>query len=47
EIVDRLDELGIDTVVSIGGDGSMRIAAQLGELGVKVVGVPKTIDNDL
>ena len=37
----------IDAVVAIGGDGSMAIAAQVAELGIKVVGVPKTIDNDL
>ncbi|HEX2035441.1 MAG TPA: ATP-dependent 6-phosphofructokinase [Chloroflexota bacterium] len=47
EVVDRLSALEIDAVVSIGGDGSMRIAAQLLELGVGMVGVPKTIDNDL
>src|SRR5262245_19645918 len=47
EVVERLDELRVDAVVTIGGDGSMRIAAQLMELGVPIVGVPKTIDNDL
>jgi ATP-dependent phosphofructokinase / diphosphate-dependent phosphofructokinase len=47
EIIDRLDEFGIDALVSIGGDGSMRIASQLMTLGVGIVGVPKTIDNDL
>jgi 6-phosphofructokinase 1 len=47
EVVDRLAELEVDAVVTIGGDGSMRIAAQLMEMGVGLVGVPKTIDNDL
>jgi 6-phosphofructokinase 1 len=47
ELVDRLNELEVDVVVSIGGDGSMRIAAELIKLGVGIVGVPKTIDNDL
>ncbi|HEV2122584.1 MAG TPA: ATP-dependent 6-phosphofructokinase [Chloroflexota bacterium] len=47
EIINRLEELGVDAVVSIGGDGSMRIASQLMDLGVGLVGVPKTIDNDL
>ena len=47
EVIDRLDDLGVDAVVTIGGDGSMRIAAQLMDLGVGMVGVPKTIDNDL
>lgn len=47
EVVARLNELEIDAVVTIGGDGSMRIASQLQALGVGLVGVPKTIDNDL
>ena len=37
----------IDAVIAIGGDGSMAIAAQVAALGVNVVGVPKTIDNDV
>ena len=52
--VDRSDELmanarrlGIDAIVSIGGDGSLRIAQQLVQKGMKVVAVPKTIDNDV
>jgi ATP-dependent phosphofructokinase / diphosphate-dependent phosphofructokinase len=40
-------ELGIFALVSIGGDGSLTIAQQMHEHGVPVVGVPKTIDNDL
>jgi 6-phosphofructokinase 1 len=47
EVVTRLAELEVDAVISIGGDGSMRIAAELLALGVRLVGVPKTIDNDL
>src|SRR5581483_335322 len=47
EVVERLRELEIDALVTIGGDGSMRIASQLQEMGVRLVGVPKTIDNDL
>ncbi len=42
-----LDETGIDVMVVIGGDGSLRTAARLGEEGLAVVGVPKTIDNDI
>lgn len=42
-----LAETGIDSVVVIGGDGSLRTAARLGEEGLAVVGVPKTIDNDI
>ncbi len=52
--VDRSDELvrsfymhEIDALISVGGDGSMSIANSLAEKGVRVVGVPKTIDNDL
>ena len=40
-------ELGIEALVAIGGDGTMAIANQFGPLGLPVVGVPKTIDNDL
>ncbi len=42
-----LSDTGIDVVVVIGGDGSLRTAARLGEEGLAVVGVPKTIDNDI
>ena len=52
--VDRSDELigaahrlGIDAVISIGGDGSLTIAKRLCDKGMKIVGVPKTIDNDV
>ena len=47
EVVTNFQRLGIDALIAIGGDGSMRIAHALGELGLPVVGVPKTIDNDL
>ncbi|MCW5633900.1 MAG: ATP-dependent 6-phosphofructokinase [Rubrivivax sp.] len=42
-----LRELGVDALVAIGGDGTMQIAERFEALGVPVVGVPKTIDNDL
>jgi len=52
--VDRSDELlrafklhQIDALISVGGDGSMAIANELAKKGLWVVGVPKTIDNDL
>jgi len=52
--VDRTDDLvkglaaaGIDAVVAVGGDGSLTIANALAKKGVRIVGVPKTIDNDL
>jgi ATP-dependent phosphofructokinase / diphosphate-dependent phosphofructokinase len=41
------EELGLIGLVSIGGDGSLTIAQQFFEHGIPVVGVPKTIDNDL
>lgn len=47
ELMERLDKLGINAVISIGGEGSMDIAQQLYERGMNVIGVPKTIDNDL
>jgi 6-phosphofructokinase 1 len=40
-------ELGISALVSVGGDGSLTIAQQMHEAGIPIVGVPKTIDNDL
>lgn len=47
EAIDRLKALGIDAVIAAGGDGTMAIAHHLVGLGARVVGVPKTIDNDL
>ena len=54
QTVDRSDEvlknarnLGIEALISIGGDGSLSIAQRLHEKGMNVVGVPKTIDNDV
>jgi 6-phosphofructokinase 1 len=47
EVIANAAKLGIDAVISIGGDGSMKIAADLFHKGMKIVGVPKTIDNDL
>ena len=52
--IDRSDELianaralGIDAIISIGGDGSLSIAQRLCDKGMNIVGVPKTIDNDV
>jgi 6-phosphofructokinase 1 len=47
ELVAKLREHGIDALVVIGGDGSLSIAHELSKRGMRVVGVPKTIDNDL
>ncbi len=45
--IENLRELGIDALVAIGGDDTLGVASKLFDLGVKVVGVPKTMDNDL
>lgn len=47
ELVRKCQLLGIEAVVNIGGDGSQRISEKLYEKGLPIVGVPKTIDNDL
>ncbi|MBL8981348.1 MAG: ATP-dependent 6-phosphofructokinase, partial [Gemmatimonadetes bacterium] len=47
ELLTTIERLGIDAIITIGGDGSLRIGQQLHERGVKIVGVPKTIDNDV
>ncbi|TAH18963.1 MAG: ATP-dependent 6-phosphofructokinase [Cytophagales bacterium] len=47
DMMERMNRLGIEAIISIGGDGSQRISLALQEKGFKVVGVPKTIDNDL
>jgi 6-phosphofructokinase 1 len=47
EVIANSRQLGIDAVISIGGDGSQKIALDLFKKGMKIVGVPKTIDNDL
>ncbi len=46
-IRDNLAGLGVGALVAIGGEDTLGVAARLNEEGVKVVGVPKTIDNDL
>ncbi len=47
ELVDKIKSLGFDAVVNIGGDGSQTISQRLFEKGLPIIGVPKTIDNDL
>ncbi len=42
-----VDQLGLEGLICVGGDGSLAIAQQFQEFGINVVGVPKTIDNDL
>jgi len=47
DIVKNIKRLGIDVLITVGGDGTMKITNAIYEKGVPVVGVPKTIDNDL
>jgi 6-phosphofructokinase 1 len=47
EVIGNSRKLGMDAVISIGGEGSQTIALELFQNGMKIVGVPKTIDNDL
>src|SRR5712671_6546985 len=47
EVIANAAKLGIDAIISIGGDGSQKIGYELFKRGLKIVGVPKTIDNDL
>ena len=46
-VLNNIRELGLDCLVVIGGDGSLKIGSGINKLGVPVIGVPKTIDNDL
>lgn len=46
-ITDNLAAAGVEALVAIGGEDTLGVATKLAELGVNVVGVPKTIDNDL
>jgi phosphofructokinase-like protein len=47
QAISNLNNMGIDCLVCIGGDGTLSIASRLFQDGVPVVGAPKTIDNDL
>jgi len=47
EMIRKLSYIGIDAVINIGGDGSQKFSQSLYEKGLNIIGVPKTIDNDL
>ncbi|HYC90857.1 MAG TPA: ATP-dependent 6-phosphofructokinase [Thermoanaerobaculia bacterium] len=47
EALANAKELGLDGIIAIGGDGTLKIAQRLCDLGIPMVAVPKTIDNDL
>lgn len=46
-VMHNVREAGIDALIIVGGDGTLTIAQKFFEKGLKIVGVPKTIDNDL
>jgi 6-phosphofructokinase 1 len=46
-VVQRIHSLGLDALIVVGGDGTLRICYELFEKGCPVIGVPKTIDNDI
>lgn len=47
ELIDKLKKLNFDAIINIGGDGSQKISKTLFDKGIPMIGVPKTIDNDL
>ena len=47
KVVDNIKKFNLDAIIAIGGDDTLGVAAKLHKMGIKVVGVPKTIDNDL
>ena len=47
DVVQRIGELDLDVIIAIGGDGTMAIARKLIEKGAPILGIPKTIDNDV
>ena len=47
QCIENMSRMGIDALVVIGGDGTLHIANEFSKLGMNIVGVPKTIDNDL
>lgn len=47
QVVRNFRDLGAEALIAVGGDGTLKIARRLQDLGIPMVGVPKTIDNDL
>ena len=46
-VLKNLEGLGLDSLIAIGGDDTLSYAAKLHSLGIKVIAVPKTMDNDV
>jgi 6-phosphofructokinase 1 len=47
KVLANVKKLGLDALVAVGGEDTLSVAARLGEMGLRIVGVPKTIDNDI
>jgi 6-phosphofructokinase len=47
DVLSVLSRLGIDAMITLGGDGTLRFSAHLAAQGVKVISIPKTMDNDV
>jgi len=47
EVIENIKKLGLDAVVACGGEDTLGVAARLAQSGVRVVGIPKTIDKDI
>src|SRR5208337_4102809 len=47
KVLTNVKKLGLDALVAVGGEDTLSVAAKLGEMGLRIVGVPKTIDNDI
>lgn len=47
QVISNFNKLNLDALVCIGGDGTLEIANRFADLGLPVIGIPKTIDNDL
>ncbi len=46
-LLESIQRLGIDAIIAIGGDDTLSVARRLTQMGVRVVGIPKTMDNDV
>ena len=46
-VLDRVEELGLEALVVLGGEGTLSVTSKLFKIGLPVVGIPKTIDNDV
>src|SRR3989304_23689 len=47
KVINNIKKLGLDVLVGIGGDDTLGVASKLFKKGIKTIGIPKTIDNDL